>query len=137
MPIRLFPSLHREHFHGVSDSIKIVRKVGREQNVEEGEGGDNLKFPFKWPLLVDKSEGEHSLFPKEPKTFPKSCGEQSKYISYFEQLLHRKVLFLSRLETKSQFSEITRWEFEERLKSFFELPPCWIQPIKSVVDTCP
>ena len=79
-----------------------------------------LQFPLKWPLLfdplqcplVDKSQGEHSIFFKTAKmlknqTFPKSCGEHSKKISSFEELLHGKFLFLSQLETKSQFGHIT------------------------------
>ena len=41
------------------------------------------------------------------QTFPKSCGEHSKKISSFEELLHGKVLFSSQLETKSQFGYVT------------------------------
>ena len=38
---------------------------------------------FIWYFTIDKSQGEHSLFPKKNKmlknqTFPKSCGEHSK-----------------------------------------------------------
>ena len=40
MSIWLFPSLHSRHFHGISDPVKFVRKVGREQNMEEGRGGE-------------------------------------------------------------------------------------------------
>ena len=58
-----------------------------------------LKFTLKWPLLVDKSEREQSFFKRarmlKDQTFPKSCGEDSKKISSFEELFHGKVLSFS------------------------------------------
>ena len=43
MPIWLFPIVHSKRFHGVSYQIKIVLKVGCEQNKEEGRGGEEGK----------------------------------------------------------------------------------------------